>query len=304
MHSRQLVAITAALLAASAAGAAPVEYDAPDYHLIVCRPFDSWSGDTSVMAGERDTIADHRGRISYRDVESNGHTRGAGITLLNGPTDDAVTIDTVALMKQRGVEISARGGYHWTMGLPTELEPDGYVHLKQAQSALYDTLVRRQGDPDKVAGSMMARHVLGNVLAVAAIGAGMDKFGPIGGSVVATTFAGDIAQLPLGVRQSFAPFDLPELDAKQFSKLEVYSVKVNEGGSPGQVIVAYRGAPSTATRHAALVQALASVSGSDTTPDAIDAARAADLQRRRDSWAACIKAGGCGAPPQEGGAAK
>lgn len=304
MHPNGLIAGAVAILAASTAWGAPVEYDAPDYHLIVCRPFDSWSGDTSVMAGERDTIADHRGRISYRDVEASGHTRGAGITLLNGPTDDAVTTDTVALMKERGVSISARGGYHWTMGLPTELEPSAYVHLKQAQTALYDTLVSRQGDPDRVAGSMMARHVLGNVLAVAAIGVGMDKFGAIGGSVVATTFAGDIAQLPLGVRQSFAPFDLPELDAKQFSKLEVYAVKVNEGGSPGQVIVAYRGAPSSEVRHAALVQALASVAGSDTSPAAIDAARAADLHRRRDAWARCIKAGGCGATSQEGEASQ
>lgn len=304
MRSLTRAAAAALVIATSTAWAAPVEYDAPDYHLIVCRPFDSWSGDTSVMAGERDTIADHRGRISYRDVESDGHTRGAGITLLNGPTDDAITTDTVALLKQRGVTISARGSYHWTMGLPTELEPDAYVNLKQAQTALYDALIRKQGDPDKVAGSMAARRVLGNVLAIAAIGAGMDKFGAVGGSVVATTFAGDIAQLPLGVRQSFVPFDLPDLDTTKFTKLEVYPVKVNEGGSPGQVIVAYRGTPSSTARRAALVQALASVSGSDTTPEGIDAARAADLKRRRDSWAACISAGGCGAPVQEGEATK
>lgn len=303
MRINPLLILTVAVLAAPAVQAAPVEYDTPEYHLIVCRPFDSWSGDTSVMEGERETIADRRGRISYRDVDSGGYMRGAGITLLNGPTEDAVTTEAVSQFKQRGVSVSARGHYHWTMGLPTDLEPGAYDHLKQAQTVLYDALIRRQGDPDKIPASMMARHVLGNVLAVAAIGTSMDKFGGVGGSVVATTFAGDIAQLPLGVRQSFAPFDLPELDAQAFTKIEVYPVKVNEGGSPGQVIVAYKSAPSPATRQAALVQAIVSVAGADTSPEAIDQARAADLKRRRDTWQACETAGGCGAN-HEGEAAK
>jgi hypothetical protein len=304
MIGNHLVILAAAALAAPAIHAAPVEYDAPEYHLIVCRPFDSWSGDTSVMAGERETIADRRGRISYRDVESGGHTRGAGITLLNGPTDDAVTTEVVSQFKQRGVSVSGRGSYHWTMGLPTELEPGAYDHLKQAQSLLYDALIRRQGDPDAIAGSMKARHVLGSVLAVAAIGVSMDKFGGIGGSVVATTFAGDIAQLPVGVRQSFAPFDLPDLDTHAFTKIEVYPVKVNEGGSPGQVIVAYKGAASPTARQAALVQAIVSVAGADTTPEAIDQARTADLKRRRETWASCATADACPASRQEGEAAK
>ena len=143
---------------------------------------------------------------------------------------------------------------------------------------------------------MSARRMLGNVLAFAAIGVGMDKFGALGGSVVATTFAGDIAQLPVGARQSFAPFDLPDLDAASFETLEVFPVKVNEGGSPGQVIVAYKTKPSEAIRHDALVQALASLAGSDTSPDAIDAARALDLQHRRDVWNTCVSAGSCGSP--------
>ncbi|MBC7673057.1 MAG: hypothetical protein H7247_11605 [Polaromonas sp.] len=41
---------------------------------------------------------------------------------------------------------------------------------------------------------------------------------------------------------------------------------------------------------------MASIAGSDTSPDAIDAARAVDLQHRRDVWNACISAGECGAP--------
>ncbi len=304
MLSQAFVLATAAVITSAPAAASPVEYDAQDYHLIVCRPFDSWSGDTSVMAGERDTIADRRGRISYRDIDSDGHVRGAGITLLNGPTEDPVTTAAVEVFKQRGVTISARGSYHWTMGLPTELQPEDYPHLRLAQTALYDALIRKQGDPDKIVGSTLAKHVLGNFLAVAAIGIGMDKFGATGGSVVATTFAGDIARLPLGVRQTFAPFDLPELEVSSFAKLEVYPVKVNEGGSPGQVIVAYKGTPSPATRQAALVQAIASVAGTDTTPEAIDAARSSDLKRRQDTWSACVNAGGCGTGAREGEASK
>ena len=286
-----------ALCASSTTGlAAPVEYDSPEYHLVVCRPFDSWSGDTKVMDGERDTIASYRGRVSYRVSATTSTVRGAGLTLLNGPSDDAITTDTIALMKSRGVAVSSLGSYHWQMGAATELEPGNYALMRQAQSAIYEALIRKQGDPEKIPGSTSARRVLGNVLAFSAIGLGMGKFGALGGSVVATTFAGDISQLPVGVRQSIAPFDLPDLDATGFTTLEVFPVKVNEGGSPGQVIVAYKAVPTDATRHDALVQALASLAGSDTSPDAIDAARALDLQHRREVWNTCVSASTCGTP--------
>lgn len=292
--------LTALITWSTACLAAPVEYDTPDYHLVVCRPFDSWSGDMKVMDGERETIADHRGRVAYRVSASTATVRGAGLTLLNGPTDDAITVDTIALMKSRGVEVSSRGSYHWQLGAATELAPGSYALVRQAQSAMYQALIRRQGDPEKIPGSISARRVLGNVLAFTAIGVGMDKFGALGGSVVATTLAGDVAQLPVGVRQSFAPFDLPDLDAAGFATLEVFPVKVNEGGSPGQVIVAYKTKPSETIRHDALVQALASLAGSDTSPDAIDAARALDLRHRRDVWNACVSAGACGTPRDSG----
>jgi hypothetical protein len=296
MRTQTILWLAALLTASTGSPAAPVEYDTADYHLVVCRPFDSWSGDTKVMDGERDTIASHRGRVSYRVSTTTSTVRGAGLTLLNGPTDDAITTDTIALMKSRGVAVSSLGSYHWQMGGSTELEPVNYALMRQAQSAIYVALIRKQGDPEKIPGSMAARRVLGNVLAFAAIGVGMDKFGALGGSMVATTFAGDIAQLPIGVRQTFVPFDLPELDATGFTKLEVFPVKVNEGGSPGQVIVAYKAEPTDAIRHDALVQALASLAGSDTSPDAIDAARARDLQHRREIWNACASAGACGTP--------
>ena len=296
MRFPTLLWLTVLLASTTASHAAPIEYDTAEFHLVVCRPFDSWSGDMKVMDGERETIADHRGRVAYRVSASTATVRGAGLTLLNGPTDDAITTDTIALMKSRGVEVSSRGSYHWQMGAGIELEPANYLLMRQVQSAMYETLIRRQGDPEKIPGSMSARRVLGNVLAFAAIGVGMDKFGALGGSVVATTFAGDIARLPIGVRQSFAPFDLPELDVAGFATLEVFPVKVNEGGSPGQVIVAYKAKPTEAVRHDALVQALASLAGSDTSPDAVDAARALDLQHRRDVWNACVSAGSCGTP--------
>jgi len=292
MIIRRALGVLALSSIAAAAIAAPVEYDTDDFHLIVSRPFDSWSGDVSVMDGELETIRDHRAHFKYFISERG--SLGAGLSVFDGTSHDAVTTETVALVQSRGFEISQRGGYHWALGLPTELDPKDYPLLRQAQSALYDALIRKQGEPDQIAGSMRARRVFGNLLALGAIGAGMNKFGSTGGYVVTNAFAGDISQLPIKVRQSFAPFDLPALDKFEVSKIEVFPVKVNEGGSPGQVIVAYKTAPTDASRHAALVQALASLTGSDTTSEAVETARAADLQRRRDTWNACVSAHQCG----------
>jgi hypothetical protein len=277
--------------------AAPVEYDTADYHVVVCRPLDSWSGDSSVMSDERSMVEDHRGRLVFYDPTGTGAPRSAGSGVFTSTSQDPVTRGAIARMKEYGFSISFRGSYHWQMGRPTELPPQDYPHLRQAQSAVYEALIQKQGDPEKLPGSMMARRILGNVLGFASIGVGLNKFGAIGGTTVATTFAGDISHLPLGVRQAIVPFDLPELDVTQFSTIEVYPVRVNEGGSPGQVIIAYKGARTDATRQAALVQALVSVVGADTTPEAIDAARAADLEHRRTVWKASLSSAPIGAAP-------
>ena len=292
MIVRKTLGVLGLLSITAAAVAAPVEYDTDDFHLVVSRPFDSWSGDASVMDGELDTIRDHRAHFRYFLTER--QSLGAGLSLINGTSSDQVTKDTVVLVQSKGFEITQRGGYHWAMGLPTELDPKSYPLLRQAQSAMYDALIRQQGEPDKIPGSMGARRVLGNLLALGAIGVGMNKFGGTGGYVVTNAFAGDIAQLPVKVRQSFAPFDLPPMDNFEISKIEVFPVKVNEGGSPGQVIVAYKTPPTEASRRAAFVLALSSLTGADTTPQAVEAARAADLQRRKDTWNECVSAHQCG----------
>lgn len=297
MLIRNAFASIALTLVAASSFSAPVEYDTEDFHLVVSRPFDSWSGDVSVMDGELDTIRNRRAQFKYSPAER--HTLGAGMSVFNGTSSDQVTTDTVALVQSRGFEISQRGGYHWSMGVPAELDPKDYPLLRQAQSALYDELIRKQGEPDQIPGSARARRIFGNVLAIGAIGVGASKFGGTGAYVVTNAFAGDISQLPIKVRQSLAPFDLPALDKFEISKIEVFPVKVNEGGSPGQVIVAYKTPPSDASRRAALVQALASLTGSDTTPEAIEAARAADLQRRMDYWKACVSAHQCGDPKDQ-----
>ena len=296
MFSRRLLAVAILPIAATAT-ASPVEYDTPDYHLVVSRPFDSWSGDRSVMEGELDAVRHKRAQLRYT-MPGNRHL-GAGMSLLGGTSSDSLTVDTVALVESRGFEISQRGGYHWEMGLAAQLDPGDYPRMRAAQSGLYDALIRAQGDPDKVSGSMAARRVLGNLLAVGAIGAGLNKFGTTGAYVVTTAFAGDISQLPVKVRQAFVPFDLPALEGMEISKFEVYPVRVNEGGSPGQVLIAFKAMPTDEVRHTALVQALASLSGSDATLESIEAARAADLQRRKATWAACLAAHQCGATADE-----
>lgn len=281
--------------------AAPVEYDTDDFHLVVCRPFDSWSGDASTMDDQLDAIGGHRAQIRYMVSDATKEERGAGRTLLNGPSDDPLTTDTIALVKSRGFSISHHGSYFWRMGTGAELEPSDYPRLREAQSAMYDALIRQQGDPDKIPGSMRSRRVLGNLLALGSIGLGMNRFGGTGAYVVTTALAGDIAQIPIKVRQAFAPFDLPSLDKFQIAKIEVYPVGAAVGATPGQVVVAYRTPPTDEMRHAALVQAMASLTGSDTTPQAIQASRAADLQRRNDYWNACVSAHRCGATNDQGG---
>ena len=302
MLIRKVASVLAICAIAPVCAAAPVEYDTDAFHLIVCRPFDSWSGDVSVMDGELDTIRSRRARFMY--VPAERRTRGAGLALIGGTTDDPLTAETVKLVTSRGFTISQRGSYHWGMGMPTALDPKDYPLLRQAQSALYDALIRKQGDPDQMPSSASSRRILGNLLAIGAVGVGLNKFGTTGGYVVTNAVAGDIAELPIQVRQSFAPFDLPALDKLEISSIDVYPVKVTEGGSPGQVIVAYKSPATESVRQSALALALTSLTGADTTPDAIEASRSADLQRRKEYWEACVASKRCGAGAEQSAGAQ
>jgi len=304
-----VAAITVAALAGRAASAgtpgpgplppAPPEYDEPAFHLVVCRPMDSWSGDTSAMDAQVEMLSARRAHIRILKDEDGRREVGAGISLLNGPSDDPVVRSAVDALKVRGFEISSRGHYIWALGLPFSLEPSAYAQFRAAQDQAYRLLIERQGNPDRIPGSVAARRVLGGLLAAGATVAGGEHFGGVGATVVLNAAAGDLYALPLPLRRRVAPCGLPELDAGSFTLIEVYPVKVNDGGSPGQVVVAYRTEKSDDISRAALVRAIVAIVGADTTPTAVAAARAQDLAYRKAVWTACEAERGCsgqGAP--------
>jgi hypothetical protein len=307
---KQWIHTTVAILAAGSAAAfgapadsdakpqttppAPAEYSTDTTHLIVCRPLDSWSGDNGVMEAELDMVKSRRAHIRIL-LDEKGHREiGAGNTLLNGPSDDPLITAAMQAFKARDFEVTHRGRYYWALGVPQAFDPSTYDQLRAGQLAAFTLLIHRQGDPDAIPGSVTARKALGNFLALGGTLWGADKYGATGAYVMTTTFAGDLYQLPLPMRQRIAPCILPQLDAKSFKEMEVYPVKVNDGGSSGQVIVAYREAKTPEVTRTALVQAIVSIAGADTTPEAVERARAQDLAYRKSIWAQCVSAGQCG----------
>ena len=119
-----------------------------------------------------------------------------------------------------------------------------------------------------------------------------EKFGALGSQTVLNTgVAGDIYQLSTSGRAALVPVDLPDFDASSYKTVEVR--KVIQNGRLGQVIIAYKNDKTDDAENAALIKAIVTLTGADTTVDAIKEARAKDLSERQAIWDACVTEGKC-----------
>ena len=87
------------------------------------------------------------------------------------------------------------------------------------------------------------------------------------------------------------PRPLPQADFTNYKQADIYRVTTLK--TVGMVIIAYKEPKNLETERSALAEAIFSLTGADTTPEAIVKERDQDFAMRKKIWAACVERGEC-----------
>lgn len=285
------MAISVSVLAIATARAAPVEFETDAAHVIVVRPVDSWSGDTSALRDSLESIRDRK--VSYDIVLDGTRYRGSPL-VLQGVSDNPVTRGVEANLASKGVSLVRNVPYlfHVLDALP--VAPADYPLFAQAQAAYRRQFVERSGDPHTLPTRYRVRNLIGNALSIGALFLPSQGLGVTAGAQVMANsgLAEDIGRLPRPARAALVPARLPDLDVANFRQIEVRRVEFKPD-APGEIVIAYRSEKTPAAEQEALIKAIAVVAGVDTTPEGVESARQVDFQERVSIWDACVSEGKC-----------
>jgi hypothetical protein len=274
-----------------ASGAQPVELDTPSAHIIVVRPIDNWSGDTSAQSDTLAALNDHK--VSYDVVLDGTRYRGSPL-VLQGVSDNPVTLGVEAELKAHDIELVRRSAYLFHVLDATPLTPMDYPSLAKAQLDYRQLFVLREGDPNTLPSRMRTRDIAGDLLSIGALFIPGHALGTgIGANVMMNSgFAEDIGNIPRAARAAMIPAALPALDTTAYRQIDVRRVDFRPD-APGEIIIAYKTTKTPEVEQAALVKAIVTLTGADTSPDAVSAAREADFKERVSMWDACVASGNC-----------
>jgi hypothetical protein len=270
--------------------AIPVELDTPDTHIIVMRALDSWSGDESASEDSLEAVKKHK--AGFQLINIKGGAAGFPV-LFGGLSDDPVVQGVNTALKQFNFKLS-QDKTNFRVDKPIALEPTKLADFVKFQQELYRHLVTTEGNPKTLHSSVSARKFFANVLAVGSVVAGGEKYGSLGSqAVINSVIPNDIYNFTATSRAALTPLDFSGFDASNYKAIDVRRVVQGNNERVGQVIIAYKNEKTEATENAALIKAIVSLTGADTTPEAIQQARDQDLAKRQAIWDACVADGKC-----------
>lgn len=270
--------------------AAPVEIDTPDAHIVVMRALDSWSGDKSASEDSLEAVADHEGGFQLERPQ--GLVLGFPL-LFGGLNDDMVVQGVNAALKPMKFKL-AQSKVNFKVDKPIALEPERFAEFAKHQRDLFKNLVISEGNPATLHNSVTARKFFSGLLSLGTVAIAGDKYGTLGQEAILNTgIPGDVYQFSSSGRAALTPLDLPDFNSTGYKSIDVRRVIQGNNERVGQVIIAYKTDKTEAAENAALIKAIVSLTGADTTVEAIKQARAEDLSKRQAIWDTCVSEGKC-----------
>ena len=277
----------------NAAIAKPIEIDTPDAHIIVTRALDSWSGDESASENSLEAVEKHKAGFWLRDAKGGNI---AGFPLLFGGLSDHLVVQGVnSTLKKLSFKLS-QDKTNFTIEKPVILKPSELTDFIKYQGELYKNLAMSEGNPATLHNSVSARKFFGGILALGTVVVAGDKYGNLGSNAVLnSSIPGDIYQFSSSGRAALTPLDLSHVnfDASSYKSIDVRRVIQGNNERLGQIIIAYKTDKTDDIENAALIKSIVSLTGADTTVEAIQHARDEDLAKRQAIWDACVTEGKC-----------
>ncbi len=276
--------------------AAPVEFDTADAHIVVIRALDSWSGDTSASADSLTAVKEHKGGFRLGS-EKGPRYDVPGFPMLFGFNSDSeksvVVQGVIAALKPLNFNLT-QSTVNFKVDKPIALEPVKLTDFAKYQRELYRNMVISQGNPANLHSSVSARKFFAGVFSLGVVVVGGEKYGSLGSQALLNSgIPGDVYQFSSSGRAALTPLDLPNFDASGYKSIDVRRVIQGNNERVGQVIIAYKNEKTDDAENAALIKAIVSLTGADTTVEAIQQARNEDLAKRKAIWDACVADGKC-----------
>lgn len=291
MKIKKTIVVFSVTLLSLSALSAPLEFDTQDAHVIVIRSIDSWSGDSSASEKSLNSISKHEGGFQLEGKK--GTVLGYPM-LFGGLNDDSVVQGVNNELKKLNYKLTQTGDFTFKVDKPVALEPTKYSSFANGQRDLYKSVVISEGNPASLSGRVGTKKFFSGVLSFGLVALGGEKYGALGSQTVLNTgVAGDAYQLSASMRSALIPIHLPEIDASNYKSIDVRNVIQGNNDRFGQVIIAYKNDKTDDAENAALIKAIVSLTGADTTVDAIKQARNEDLTNRQAIWDACVAEGKC-----------
>ncbi len=271
--------------------AAPVEFDTLDAHIVVMRSIDSWSGDNSASEDSLASVAKHAS--GFQLERTKGVVLGFPM-LFQRLSDDIVVQGVNSALKPLNFNLAQTGDFTFKVDKPVALDPKEYGILVQRQRELFKYLVISQGNPVTLPSRVKSKKFWGTIFSLGAVVAGGATYGAVGSeAVLGSGTAGDIYQFSTSSRAALSPINLPSFDASSYKSIDVRRVIQGNNDRLGQVIIAYKNDKTDDAENTALIKAIVTLTGADTTIEAIKQARAEDLTNRQAIWDACVAEGKC-----------
>lgn len=270
--------------------AASVEIDTPDAHIVVMRALDSWSGDEEASEDSLEAVADHEGGFQLERPQ--GLVLGFPL-LFGGLNDDVVVQGVNSALKAMKFKLT-QSKVNFKVDKPIALEPEKFAEFAKYQRDLFKSLVISEGNPATLHNSVSAKKFFSGILALGTVAIAGEKYGALGQEAMLNSgIPGDVYQFSSFGRAALTPLDTPDFKLASYKSIDVRRVIQGNNERVGQVIIAYKADKTEAAENDALIKAIASLTGADTTVEAIKQARDEDLSKRQAIWNACVSEGKC-----------
>jgi hypothetical protein len=271
-------------------GAQVAQKETNDALIIVSRPIEMWSPDTSQMSRLLQITKEKHASFGYS--ETNGKRIAIFKSLFQDPERAPVADAVISKLTNNGFKIGNSGSTFEVLP-PIQISPIDLPEFIAAQNAVYAKSIEKAGNPDKLEGKESAKKFFGNLLSLATFFVVGEKFGyaNANSAVIGNSVAFNLGESVQKFGSILVPRPLPLIDFDNYKQADVY--RVTGFKSVGMVIIAYKEPKTLETERAALAEAIFSLTGADTTPEAIIEERQKDFAMRKQIWSECVQRGDC-----------
>jgi hypothetical protein len=292
LNTRALLMATTMILNAGACQAAPIVFDTDSAHVIVVRPVDLWSGDSSTLESTLKSVS--KRRVSYDAIAPTGEFVRGSPTVFQSVGNDPIAQGVEATLTGLGTKLVNSDLYFFHVSKASVMTPADYAQFTKVQDAYYTRFVISQGDPRDLTGHVGVRKVLGTVLAAGSLLIPMHALGvSTGAQVMVNSGAAEgVYNVAAHTLAALPPVPLPDFDPTAYKQIDVRTVKFRPE-APGEVIIAYKTDKTLEAEQDALIRAIVTLTGADTTPEAVEKSRQDDFNNRVAVWDACVAEGKC-----------